>query len=45
MAHFVTTGLRKSRDAVDREGLGFESDTSTELGQGPGWRPTQEQII
>lgn len=36
MAHLVTTGLKKSRDSVDREGLHFESDTSTGLGQVPG---------
>lgn len=35
MAHLVTTGLKNSRDAVDREGLHFESDTSTGLGQVP----------
>lgn len=36
MAHLVRTGLRKSRDAADREGLDFESDMATALGQVPG---------
>lgn len=39
MAHLVTTGLGKSRDAVDRESLDVELDTYTGLGKVPGWRP------
>lgn len=44
MAHIITTGLGKSRDAVDREGLDFELDTCTGLGKVPGWRPRMTNI-